>query len=301
MEFLSEQQPHLIAKQVKDSQDIPFMLLDIKDNSCVPPRKVFQILHKHEEVEFILVLENKLQIKTTMSEIVLNEGEGAFIPKNVLHVLNTYGNCKCRGFLFPDMLLSSPICDKLYKKVIKHTENPMVDLVFIKKTGNHKEIIEKLMDLNTVASKHFIEPFYKFKLMSTLYDLWYTFAKNIDLDSKNQVKIRKTKGEILKKYLEFIQVNYSNAISVKDIADSGFTSVSECNRIFNMMINITAYEYLIKYRINKSLEFIKVKKYSIAQIADKVGYSSPSQFSKYFKRHVGVTPSAYLKTWEKKK
>lgn len=297
MEYLSSQQPFLIGELVDHSKELPFLALDIKDNTCMPPRRVFQILHKHEEIEFILVHKNKLHIQTSMSEIIVNEGEGAFIPKNVLHVLNTYGNCICSAFLFPDLLLVSALNSGMYDDIKKYTENPMMDLVLIKPSPTEKEILNKLSVLNTIAFNETSVPFYTFKLLSTLYDLWFTFVTHIDINTKSVLPMQKTRGDRLKCYLEFIQLNYDKSIAIKDIAESGYTSVSECNRNFKILLNTTAYEYLIQYRINKSLELMKLHQYSIAHIAHEVGYSSPSQFTKYFKRHMNITPTAYMKSF----
>ncbi|WP_105620016.1 AraC family transcriptional regulator [Vallitalea okinawensis] len=296
MDYISSQQPYLIGERIKHSVELPFLALDIKDNTCVPKRKVFQILHKHEEIEFIIVLKNKLHIQTTMSEIIVNEGEGAFIPKNVLHVLNTYDNCVCHAFLFPDLLLVSALNNDMYEDVKKYTENPMMDLVLIEQSSDEQAIIKKLDLLSAIAFKDSHESFYKFKLLATLYDLWFTFISSIDIDAKSVMPIQKVQGDRLKRYLEFIQLNYDSSISVKDIANGGYTSVSECNRIFKKLMNTTAYEYLIKYRIHKSLELMKLNQYTISRIAHEVGYSSPSQFTKYFKRHMNVTPTAYIKS-----
>ena len=300
MDFISSQHHYLIAKQINSSQEFPFLSLDIRDNTCNPPRKVFQILHKHEELEFILVLKNKLHIQTTMSEITINKGEGAFIPKNVLHVLNTFGNCKCHGFLFPDSLLMSPAIKDMYSSIFKYTENPLMDLVLIKQNEQEKPIIDKLKLLREVTYGDFNKEFYHFKLLSAIYDLWFSFISNIDIDSKSVQPFKKAKGDRLKCYMEFIQFNYDKSISIQDIAANAFTSVSECNRTFKSLLNITAYEYLIQYRIKKSLDLIKSQKYTIAEVAYNVGYNSSSQFTKYFTHHMAVTPSEYSKAWKNK-
>lgn len=293
MEFLSQNQSYLVAKNIDTKSNIPFLALDIQDNTCIPPRNVFQILHKHEEVEFIIVEKNKLQIQTAMTELIVNEGEGAFIPKNVLHVLNTYGTCICKGFLFPDTILAPQSCEDLYANVSKFTDSPTIDLVSIKPFANEEKVIDSLHQLASVAFRSNNDPNYDFLILSKIYDLWSSFVSNINFDEKSNIPEHKEKGERLKNYLEFISLNYHNKISISDIADSGFTSVSECNRIFKSFLNITAYEYLIKYRINKSLDLLNKENHSITEISQMVGYSSPSQFTKYFKKHMLMSPRKY--------
>lgn len=295
MEFYASHQPYLIAQQIGDPQCIPFLALDMKNDTCIPQRKVFQILHKHEEIEFILVLENKLRIQTPMSDITIEAGQGAFIPKNVLHVLDTFGNCSCRGFLFPDTLLLPSTYLDLYSFITDYTDNPLMDLVLIDQNETESDIIEKLILLDKIAFQIPKTTHHEFKLISAIHDLWFSFVSTIDINSRSVHADQKSKGDRLKKYLEFIQLNYTHSISIKDIANSGYTSISECNRIFKSMLDITAYEYLIQFRINKSLSLIKDRQLSIEKIAYQVGYNSPSQFTKYFKKHMGTTPTQYMK------
>jgi DNA-binding response OmpR family regulator len=47
-------------------------------------------------------------------------------------------------------------------------------------------------------------------------------------------------------------------------------------------------------RLNKSKELLESKKYTIAEISDKVGFSDPKYFSTSFKKHFGVSPSKLL-------
>ena len=47
------------------------------------------------------------------------------------------------------------------------------------------------------------------------------------------------------------------------------------------------------YKLNRAAELLKSGKYTIAEITDKTGFSTPSHFSVVFKKHFGVTPSEY--------
>ena len=40
---------------------------------------------------------------------------------------------------------------------------------------------------------------------------------------------------------------------------------------------------------------LKSKKYTVAEVSDMLGYSDPKYFTDIFKKHYGMTPSAYMK------
>lgn len=50
-------------------------------------------------------------------------------------------------------------------------------------------------------------------------------------------------------------------------------SVGHCGRLFMQVLQTTPYEYLINYRIKKSLELLGKEKTPISQIALEVGFT----------------------------
>lgn len=54
-------------------------------------------------------------------------------------------------------------------------------------------------------------------------------------------------------------------------------------------------DFFKQYKLNRASEMLKSGGFSIAQIADLTGFSSPSKFSALFKKHFGVAPSAFKK------
>ncbi|MCH4888565.1 AraC family transcriptional regulator [Acidaminobacter sp. JC074] len=278
---------YLVGEEIVSKSVLPFLEIHIDGNSIRPYRSVFPLLHKHEEIEFIIVEKHELHIQTTMSEVVVKEGEGVFIPKNKLHILKTGGRCVCKGYLFPDELLVPKSYEKLYEDMRLYTDNPLLDVVHIGKDEQLiLEALEQVSSVSKAGNDHL--------LLSSLHKVWALFVESLDLEELYIHKSRKEKGDTLMKYLDYIHVNFSKTISINDIAGAGFTSVSECNRIFKSILKVTAYDYLIKYRIDRSLSLIK-DGIRLSEIAHMVGYNSPSQYTKYFKKHMLMTPSDYKK------
>ena len=55
----------------------------------------------------------------------------------------------------------------------------------------------------------------------------------------------------------------------------------------------TPIDFFKQYKLNRAAELLKEGKYTISQVSDLTGFSSPSKFSTLFKKHFGVPPSAY--------
>ncbi len=105
----------------------------------------------------------------------------------------------------------------------------------------------------------------------------------------------KLQQERLQLLLSFIHQNYSNNITLQEIADVAHLSVSECNRSFKRTIHMTPYDYLIKYRIKKSSELLISTHYTITEIAHRVGFNNANHFIQSFKKHYKRTPKEFRK------
>ena len=66
------------------------------------------------------------------------------------------------------------------------------------------------------------------------------------------------------------------------------------NRISKNILNITITELITRRVILESKRIMVDKNKNIAQIADELGYSNYSYFSKLFKKNVGITPTEFV-------
>ena len=66
-------------------------------------------------------------------------------------------------------------------------------------------------------------------------------------------------------------------------------------RLFKQSTGITPYQYLITCRVDRAKVLLLQRKLSIGDIALEVGFSNQSNFTKHFKRLVGVTPQKFAR------
>jgi AraC-like DNA-binding protein len=73
------------------------------------------------------------------------------------------------------------------------------------------------------------------------------------------------------------------------------------SREFSKYFNKLSFgDYIRKQRIEKAIELMQTKKYSLTEIAYLTGFSDQSHFTRIFKKHTGKNPSSYRKTLSKK-
>lgn len=105
-----------------------------------------------------------------------------------------------------------------------------------------------------------------------------------------------TKKEIkVSEIISFIESNYSNSdLTIKSIADKFYFTQSYFTRLFKETTGVTPIQFIIKIRMTKACELLSHKSFTIAQIAENVGFKNQFYFSKEFKKYYGITPSQYL-------
>lgn len=96
--------------------------------------------------------------------------------------------------------------------------------------------------------------------------------------------------------LKYIDDNFSNEISLDDIASNGNMSISTANRLFHEMFRETPVGYLIKTRISHAIELLRHEDLRVSEIAFRCGYNDSNYFSLQFKKIMGVSPGTFKKT-----
>lgn len=115
------------------------------------------------------------------------------------------------------------------------------------------------------------------------------YAKVIDYQKKNMDTKSYVIAENAKKYIED---NYSNSnLAIEDISKHLLLNQTYLRRMFKSEVNMTVTEFLTKTRMEKAKQLIIEEEYKLSAIAEMVGYSDPSYFSKCFKKYYGVSPS----------
>lgn len=89
--------------------------------------------------------------------------------------------------------------------------------------------------------------------------------------------------------LRVIHDNYASIISVESLATHVNMSVSGFHRAFRDVVLDSPIQYIKKFRLSKAKELISAG-YRVNDAAEAVGYKSPSQFSREFKRYYQFTP-----------
>jgi AraC family transcriptional regulator len=136
-------------------------------------------------------------------------------------------------------------------------------------------------------------------------EFFYTLAESVIADQipvfkqlQNIPSVKSaTKKDLYRRILkgkDYIDASYLMPINIPTVAKEAHISEYHFFRLFKAMYVMTPHQYILKKRLEFSLNILKQDKYSVSEAAYAAGYSDIYAFSKAFKKHFGYSPSALL-------
>lgn len=118
---------------------------------------------------------------------------------------------------------------------------------------------------------------------------------------ESEIREKQYQLERIRSVMVFIHQNFTNEISLDELASKAFLHPTYFNREFKRLVGIPPMKYVERQRLNKSRELLANSSLSVTRIAESVGYNDPFYFSRAFKRNTGISPSAYREQIQNRK
>ncbi len=98
---------------------------------------------------------------------------------------------------------------------------------------------------------------------------------------------------LINEAVEYIEGNIYKKIMLEDIASHFNISKFHFNRMFKTVSGITLKQYILGRKLTEALKALAENEASIIDAAYNFGFEYPEVFSRAFKKHFGVSPSAW--------
>ena len=79
------QNDYINSVNLNAGSDFPYLVLNVVNDQSYPRNPGFQVMHWHEDLQFIYVLDGKIELKTLDGSVRADQGRGIFINKTVIH------------------------------------------------------------------------------------------------------------------------------------------------------------------------------------------------------------------------
>ena len=95
--------------------------------------------------------------------------------------------------------------------------------------------------------------------------------------------------------LNLMHANPAHGWCVESLASHASMSRSRFTEHFKRIVGVPPLTYLLRWRIRLGMRLLRRSQYSVAKIAEELGYESDSAFSQAFRRETGISPLRYRK------
>ena len=98
--------------------------------------------------------------------------------------------------------------------------------------------------------------------------------------------------------VRYLQENASGSVNCATLADLCFLSTSRFYDLFHAEFGMTPLEYRDRLLLRRAVTLLSADDLSISEAAFAVGFENAAYFSRFFKKHMGISPTEYKKQKE---
>lgn len=249
-------------------------------------------LHWHHAAELVYPVENSYITTVNGQEYALCEKDILFIAGGDTHSFNTRNNKGNRFFIQFD-ISTMDVFGQAHQltpflsmtKLISAKEDPLL----------HNELEKNIVSLINEYQHRALG--YTLYLNARIFDILVLLSRsvynNMDVEIPSSRKFYIL--ERLNLAFQYIEKQYQNDISLKDVSFAAGFSEYHFSRIFKEMTGKHFLSYLNERRIKKAIKLITSRNMSITEVALSSGFNSIATFNRTFKKLKGCTPVEYKK------
>lgn len=279
-------------RELKEHGDYSFPLMISLERLSLYDRHSFS-WHWHPEIELTLILDGEIEYQVNEKTYFLKAGDGLFCNSNMLHTGRSASHHDCRylSVTFHPRLLygyKSSLLETKYVTAVLESPS-LASLALSPEVPWQKELLAVLARIHELGESH--DAAWELETVALLYRFWLIFFRNGNLGIPSLSSKRNL--ERLQRILLFIQEHYTEKLTLDEIAACAGLSKSECCRFFRSRMNQSLFDYLLEYRIEQSLPLLLDENMNITETALSCGFSTPSYYTKIFRKYMGCTPRSY--------
>lgn len=224
----------------------------------------------HRSLEIVYVKDGNMQVTINNKAYMLKKDQAMIILPYETHSFLSTGYSDSYTCVFSHEFVTA--FDNMISG--KALTNPVLDIT----SESNIFLLKKIFDENSS----------KLELKGALYLFCAEFLSNSSLTD-----ISKMDYELLHKVLNYVQENYTNNISLKEIAKDLNYSYTYLSKYINNFLGISFADFINEHRISYAISLLNNTDLSITDISFKCGYSNVRSFNRNFIKLVHKTPTEY--------
>lgn len=244
--------------------------------------------HNHIILEILAIKKGKMHLVTDNAQYILKEGEVAVINPLCLHFGEISGDF-CEYVCFTaNMKHWLSFCGT---DAIKTAQSVLDEKYAFKEyypQGN------SIFPLILSLEKDFNETdiYLKCRFNAAVFSLYSELLKTVSSVKEKPLTFRN--HEFMRDVAIYLEKNFKNDISTKDIAAAFYMTVPCFCYAFKHNFGTSFIKYLADFRITAAIRLASQENYTLSSLAEAVGFLDYNYFSRTFKKVLGVPPTEYF-------
>lgn len=111
--------------------------------------------------------------------------------------------------------------------------------------------------------------------------------------AENRPYFYKNHVATVKSMTDYTVKNIDRHFTLEELSEKFKIPLTSMKKCFKGIYGMPVHTYMREYRVHVSADLLRQTNLSIAEIADRVGYSNQSKFTEVFKRILNVSPIEY--------
>lgn len=264
---------------------IPMMITDYN--------LTFAAMHWHKYWEILVQKKGRTEITVGSERFTSTEGDITIIGPNQLHETKCLSESHNILLLQFETSILTPVMDldnsqKYIPLFINSGYQVKTRMEKGKDTEAVRDSMERLLELQKRKKDG-----YEFEMYSQILHILYTlisqkYLEILSLENEQKNALLSVHPSIL-----YIDENYDQKISQKEMAEMCYLSPTHFSRLFKKATGSNMVDYINGIRLKEASRLLKVSKLSISEISALTGFSSVNYFNKVFKGYYGLSPREY--------
>ncbi len=242
--------------------------------------------HWHNDLELILVLEGQVNFHVENNTYSLRENDVLLINSKTLHASE---------YKTSNMILALQIDPEYFEQYYPNFSNTIFDCKSFMYDEEHQadfDMIRKLLaEIMVVVNKK--ETSYALKILQLITEFIQYIVKEFKIETVEDINKRIKNNKKLMDIIKYIEENYTENITLKDVAKREFMGVTYLSTYFKTNMGISFIKYLTVIRLKKSIDDLIYTDMNINEIALHHGFPNTKSYYKIFKETYGMTPTQF--------
>lgn len=261
---------------------------------CIPDYYPSVPLHWHREFELAYVYKGTGEFRIDDSVVPVCAGDIIIIRPGSLHSTEKTGSKKLiydtivfdESFLFGN---HSERCYTEYLNIYNRADSKIV-VPLNSENDNYETIKSYTEEVFEAARRLTGEGDLTVKIR--LLEIFRLVLESGVLETGHKYTLS---AEPVKPAIDYIRSNYSDKITIEQLADTCHLSKSYFMNLFKKVTGTTVIGYLMQVRIDNACRLLANENMSASEAALNVGYTNLSNFNRQFRLLTGSTPKEYKK------